>query len=805
MSELEKCLNARVEAGALTKEQAREALRLVRRFEAESLSEPAAIAKAAEELAHAANKARQQTALQILAVARVTEEAAAHPKGIAAGVASIFARDMWGMAGHSNVEARYKAVLGVLHAMFADGLDAYRSKVAGLSRDTIGLQRFVRELYGENTGDATARAAAQAWREATDYAVERFNAAGGDLRHKETWNLPQHWDAVRVKAAGQAAFRDYMLTAFHEGRLTIRDFDTGERVSAERAAEIIDQAWARIESGGLVDLVPGQAGGRKLANSRNQARAFEWTSADAWLDFNRRFGVGDAQIYDLLTGHLDGIARDIAQLEILGPNPQHTARVLIDTARKGGAREYEVHKLEAIWDHVSGAANSPVSEGIATFFRGVRAWLTSAQLGSAALSSVTDFATLRRTAAFNDIPAVRVMRQYLALLNPAHRADRVKAVRLGLIADAWAQRAAGATRHQAEVVGHELPGRIAEFVMRASGLTAHTQAGRWAFGMEYLGHLADLAKTKFDALPAGIRAGFARHGIDAAMWDRIRNGPMYEDAGVRFVWPEALAKTGDRADLEAASRLLELVNTEMDFAIPTPGALERAILIGKNRPGTLSGEFWRASAQYKTFPLTMMTMHLMRGLSSYRGGDRGRYLAAIALSTTVMGAFAMQLKEIAKGRDPRDMTDARFWGAAFMQGGGAGILGDFLYAGLSRADRSFYMTAIGGPTAGLVDDLARLTGANIAQTAEGRDSNFGAELARFVRMNTPGSSLWYARLAMDRLLWDRLQEMADPHYAARFARMETRALTEYGQEFWWRPGEAAPRRAPDLLATAPVR
>jgi hypothetical protein len=239
-----------------------------------------------------------------------------------------------------------------------------------------------------------------------------------------------------------------------------------------------------------------------------------------------------------------------------------------------------------------------------------------------------------------------------------------------------------------------------------------------------------------------------------------------------------------------------------------PGALERALLLGRTRPGTLSGEFLRATMQYKTFPISMMTRHLMRGIDAYQGGDVGRYMVATGVSLTVMGAAAMQLKAIANGRDPRDMTSPSFWGAAFFQGGGAGIFGDFLNSGLNRADRGFYMAAIGGPTAGLVDDLAKLTGANIsgAVNEPQKDQHFGAELARFAQRYTPGTSLWYSRLALDRMMWDRLHEMADPAHAARRAqRIEDRAMREANQRFWWGPGDRAPDRAPSIGAAIGAR
>ena len=796
---IKKCLDDRVKAGTLKRKQADDALKLIEAFEREnvkSMSAEQALATAAQQatdyMQRAALKKKQQTALQILAQDRVVSQAGAHKKGWYAGVAAVFARDIWGMAGYSSVEGRYKAVLGSMHAMFADGLDRFRTKMAGLSQDRLGLERFIREIYGENSGDATVRSAAEAWKSTTDYGVLRFNAAGGNITDRNNWRLPQEWDTAKVKARGQAAFEEYMLKAFNEGRLRIVDFDTGVAVDAVRAGQIISDAYTNISTNGVHRITPGQISRPSVANARTERRAFEWTGADAWLDFNREWGVGDAQIYDVLTGHLDGLARDIAKIEVLGPNPEHTARVLIDHARKNEVSGLKAHRLEAIWEHVEGRAQSPVSEFIATTGRTVRSWLTSAQLGAAALSSVSDFATIRAASAWNGLPTSKVIGRYASLMAPSNAEDRKLAVRLGMIAEGWTMRAAGAHRHQAEIVGKELPGKISEFVMRASGLQPHTQAGRWAFGMEFLGHLADNAGKDVADLDAPLQRAFANYGITDADWKAIR-GSILDHDGAKFIWPEEIGRSGKHADVQAASRLMEMVNTEMDYAVPTPGAIERSLLLGKSRPGSFVGEFVRSMAQYKTFPVTIMTTQLMRGISQIQAGDKGRYLVGTVASMTAMGALAMQLKDIAKGRDPRDMTDPKFWGAAFVQGGGAGIVGDFLYSGLNRADRSFYMTMIGGPTGGLMDDLARLTGTNISQAIEGEDTHFGKEMARFVRNNTPGSSLWYTRLIVDRMLWDHLQTLTDPNYAASFARMRQRSRDEFGQEYWWKPGTSNPR------------
>ena len=78
----------------------------------------------------------------------------------------------------------------------------------------------------------------------------------------------------------------------------------------------------------------------------------------------------------------------------------------------------------------------------------------------------------------------------------------------------------------------------------------------------------------------------------------------------------------------------------------------------------------------------------------------------------------------------------------------------------------------------------------------------GRELVRFLMANTPGSSLWYARVALDRILWDQMQKELDPDYRESFRAIERRARREFDQGYWWRPGDLAPEAAPDILNMA---
>jgi hypothetical protein len=246
---------------------------------------------------------------------------------------------------------------------------------------------------------------------------------------------------------------------------------------------------------------------------------------------------------------------------------------------------------------------------------------------------------------------------------------------------------------------------------------------------------------------------------------------------------------------EAADRLHEFMLSEMDYAVIMPDARVRAIVTqGQNR-GSIIGEIARSFTLYKQFPIAMISTHLARGASQIDALSKGRYLAELMLGLTVMGAIAVQTKDVLKGKDPGDMKDPGFWGRAFAQGGGAGIFGDFLQASESRFGKSFTST-LAGPVAGLVDDSVRLTAGNLWQVLHGQETRFAPEAVRFMRTYTPGSNAWYARLAMERLLWDQLLLATDPDAHQSFRRVMQNARRDYGVEYWWRPGDPVPERLP---------
>jgi hypothetical protein len=334
-------------------------------------------------------------------------------------------------------------------------------------------------------------------------------------------------------------------------------------------------------------------------------------------------------------------------------------------------------------------------------------------------------------------------------------------------------------------------------MIRAQGLTAWTELIKRTFSMEMMGHLADHAAHDMPSLATvnpALGRFLERHQFTPAEWDKIRASTPMDVNGAKFL---QTSEIGDRA-LE--DKLLGAVIEERGFAMLEPDARIRALTTGGIPQGNFVGELMRSVTLFKSFSMTMAATHVMRVATQGPLESRLWNGAAFILFTTMAGAASMQAKNIVYGKDAQAMNSASFWAQAGITGGGFGIYGDLINSTFSRTGRS--ITAdLGGPIGGMVEDLGRLSSAQVRKAYEGGDTTFGAELVKTARRYTPGT--FYTKLVVDRMIYDQLQMLADPDYRSSFHRMEKRLKDDTGQKFWFRPGKTSPDRAPDIGAAIP--
>lgn len=730
--------------------------------------------------------------------------------------------------GMSNVEYRWKGIKSQALGRLYDMLARHRANLMGEVRYKTELDDVVRAASGETVDSVNAREFADSWTQTAEWLRQRANAAGADIGKLDGWVVPHNHDAQTVGAVSVDKWIADILPALDLSKMIDRDL--GVPMTEAKAAAMLRDVYDTIVSEGWNKRTPGGMGEGSMASRGSEHRVLHFRNADAWLGYHEQYGSGT--IYDAMMGHVESMSRDIASMEILGPNPAATVKWMQDLIEKevktkGGLADRGVatidkYSIEKVWDEISGENRRAVRRGLALTGSTIRNWQTSTKLGSATLASMSDHATAMLTRRFNGLSVTREVSGYLKALNPADRSDAAFIRRMGVISDEFTGRMAGKGRmHLEDDMGgrlaaqggrkleaaNEVSRRIADGVLRASGLNAHTVAMREATGMEFLSTARTYAEHGWDKLPPPWRRFLDRNGIDAADWDVMRAAAPIEHRGADFLDLDALP-----APLR--DRFYEGMLEEIDFAVPTGGIYTRA-LVNVARPGTIPGELIRTGFQFKMFPVTVVAMHGRRAWDMASADARVRYGAAFLGSTFLMGALSVQLSELAKGRDPLPMQSREFGWKAMLKGGGLGIFGDLVNMGQNQYGQDFG-DIIKGPSWGSAQTLNTLRSAAWSSlTVDMADPDAvekaaklrGRAMRELLTREVPGGNLWYIRSGYERLVVDQLSSwISDGAYDDQFDKLDKRAADE-GNAYFIQPGEGLEGvRAPDLanaFAAAP--
>lgn len=847
------CLTAATVRGLLDEGKAKEAREMfddmVRELKEQGMSDQQAATKAAaqatERVGYQVERQKKLLVLgnsvrnRVLADMRAYRTPAGKESFADAAIAMI-ERDEYGTS--TSYSGKRAVVQGEAHKRMGDILEKFSPKKAGTVRPKAGMDNMLEEIFAQKsarmeretwrdtidgptplkTGDHAAKEMADAWKNTAEYLRERANLAGSDIKAREDWHVPISWDWARVSKMGKQGFTDYLLE--HANFARMFDPETGASMAGldiDGRRQALGKAFDTIKTQGYINM-DGPSGGGSLAQRMGESRFIQIKDAASWKEVNARLGSGT--VFDAMINHIDHMSQQIAMLETFGPNPEMMRRYIhaqvkmraadVDVANSGPAtashvaeQDKKLRVFDSMWGTINNQNSLLNGDWMGFTLAGTRNMLTSSALGSASLVAIPgDFLSVAMTKKFNKLDGSRFMRDYFKLMNPANVEDRKLAVRLGLIAEAATSIAYGQQRLLGQITGPQFTRRIADVVMRASLMTPHTQAGRWAFGMEFLGALADHAGKPFDEVP--FKGSLQRHGINAQEWEAIRKTPLYEERGATFLRPDDIVNNSKLPPSQArqlSDKVMEMVIGESRVAIQEPTIRARSALIGDSKPGTIIGELGRSAAMFKNFPVTMMMVHWRRNLlNASMGGSKFGYAAAFGLGLTAMGALSVQLRQVTQGKDPINMNPMKpegrkFWGSALLTGGGMGLWGDFLFKDVNRFGGGPAESAA-GPVVSFLGDTAKLTTGNMLELAQGKKTNFLPELLNYTKRYMPGGSTWYARTLLQREVFDQLQEMADPQAHEKWRKQSNEMRKDYGQSFYWRPGDALPSRGPNLGA-----
>jgi hypothetical protein len=597
-------------------------------------------------------------------------------------------------------------------------------------------------------------------------------------------------------------------------------------VIAQARRQWLEQIWLDIVSGYRKadgpdpDDLDGFRPPASVARQVSAERVLHFKDADAFMAYDGAYGGGS-----IFAGHIAFLARAAqteALLGVFGPAPEAAFKAdrarLTEVARAAGDVR-AMQKLAGPWpgyefDEIAGNSNRPASVRAATVGRFIRQWTQLAKLGGMIFSSVTDLGAGGQTLARVGIEHFKTLQAQmgaLASLTPSARQEAANLVGEGarvMAGDIAAQFIAPDANLGVLFKAQRLFYRVNVFGF----WQARMRAGAGAMIGRHLG--SNAAKT-FAGLPAALRTGLERYGVDAAGWEAVRGHAQPLD-GAPFLAPEAAGRVDDAAALawadqarlfrrgrggaddarrELQLRLQAFFTDTIDTAMTEPRARERAKLNRGIQAGTALGEALRLFMQFKSFPVAVLTRHVG---PAFETASKARLdnlapiapLAHFLFAMTMLGFVAMSAKDMARGMQPMPLTDPtgrtnldKIFLRAFIQGGGAGLYGDFILGDYDRMGRSA-IAALSGPSVGEAERVLKI----FTQLGKGEAGEAGAGAARFAVDNTPFANLFYLRPALNYLFLYQMQEALSPGYLER---MERRAFEDRGgQTYWLRPTAA---------------
>lgn len=702
------------------------------------------------------------------------------------------------MSGIQSIDSKARAIASIYRG---DLVDFYTNIKGGLGvfTDAELVQKIVRERFGDSTGDPLAKKISDKMGEVFEGMRERFNRSGGDIGKLDDWGLPQTHSLEKIVKAGKEAWVQKAESLINTSKYVHED---GSFYSQQEIRELLEYSFDTLSSNGANKTEIGRqsfGGNSKVTSRHSESRVLHFKDAESWMEYQAEFG--GMPFVDLVEAHVNGLSKDIALVENLGSSPKNSMRILMDAAeQKDWQKGIDANstgktrkRAQTMFDEFTGQ-NTPQSEVLANMGLAYRSMNVASMLGGTTLSSVTDQAMIAKTASIHGIAYRKTFGELISQLNPKNKEDRELAHSLGLATEEmlgsiarWSDDGLTSVHGKSQKLARVSSG-IASQVMRISGLNALTAASKVGFTKMLMEKYGRLSRSKsWDDLDALDRELMEKTGLSERAWEVMRladpvvdrKGNQLMSARSIYEIPDSdLTRFGDPQKVrdEIASQFQAHLLDEQGMAVVEAGLRERTWMSAGQKKGTGMGELVKSMLQFKSFPAAFLMRHGSRAMSMEKGTSKAAYGASLFAMTTLLGAMVVQLKELANGNDPSTMWDSddpqktmNFLTRSAIQGGGLSILGDILVAGTDTSGRSTSDFMV-GPLGSDAKAVLGLTVGNLTQYYDNKDTNAANEAYKLLKNKLPAQNLWYTKAAVNRLVFDEIQDVIAPGYREKYLR-----------------------------------
>lgn len=715
-----------------------------------------------------------------------------------------------------QTESRGNAIDGQAVGKMYEFVEKFRSKVGGNidktrmfgGKNNELVRQVVRSLHGDQVSKE-AKYFADMYKQGSDFIFDRKVRAGINIHKLENFGVPHRWDSNRLKRQGKQPFVRDAFSRLDRNRMVTPD---GTALDDANLTRILENAYNKL-TGGPTQSLPldgeflSRGGSKAIRTSEESSRVLHFKNGEDWLQMHDKYGSGD--IFENMLSEITRASKDIAIFENFGPNPQKVfdslqaeAKIKNQLAIERG-EDPSTKKLigtpSAMWKVLAGTETDLVNPKIAETMAGVRNFQSSAKLASAVLSNLTDqafaFQQMQRWGA----SYLGFVHKWFRQLRPGNVQDRQIAAEM-LMGLQWAYNGISAANRFGDV---DAIGRFsragkaaADFTIRTSGLSSLNRASRSAAGLEINSTIAKNAASNWETLNPKIKLGLQDRGITSSDWDVIRNTTTTVKGGAKYIDMQRLLEK----DSEISTKFTAIIHEVIRKAAPEPDLQARSIVTGGGAAkGSLAREATATFLQFKTFPITVMLQTLRDQMFDPRLASRTSRItdaAKLGLYATLIGGGVVQLKNIQAGKDFEDPFTLSFYFKSISQGGSLGVLADAVQIS-SESNKARVAEQLLPPAAGMAIDITTLLAGAGPAAIDGNYDKIAKQVINTIKNQTPGRT-FYTKLAIERLIYDQMEDMIRPDSYKDWQRYQRSLDNRTGQQFWWKPGELAPERPPEV-------
>ncbi len=654
-----------------------------------------------------------------------------------------------------------------------------------------------------STGIPEARKIADIVEKYSEEVRTTLNDLGADIPKLRDWITRQFHNSERIERAGavlsknnskvraehQEAWIDFILPLLDRKRTFFGDVDE---------KKILGEIWEKLSTGyfGVAEGLDSINGSKSLTDRASAQRILHFKDAEARHQYDITFG--SPRLIESVVIGIQSNARNIATMQRLGSRPEATfKKILKILSNNSKDKSLTIEKFKAEYSEMDGSvyqiASGKRSSIIANVGMFTRFLQSTGKLGFATISSFADIANYMLTARYQGRGLFTGLEESLKSLKGNKEALEVLNVTsnsiLGTVNQKFGSR--GDTTGTAA--------RLQSAFFKLNSLNWWVSSLKTGMQVGLSKHYGSSAAKNFDALSVAQKRILKLYKIDSKKWDMLRSMKSVADDNNTYITGENIESISDdlvnkyfgrnlserelrnfKRDLRLTWR--NLLNDQAAHAVPEPDGNVRAFMNQGQQRGTALGETLRLVGQFKQFPISIYKKVIERELRGYSPdefsstvGGKALSLGSLIMLTSMFGYIAMTTKDLLKGKSFRDMSKQENIISAFLQGGGLGIFGDFLFSEMKNQYGGSLAETLAGPGIGAASDLLE------AISTLDQPKKASIKFLKLIEGNTPFLNLYYTKSAYDYLIGYQIKELLDPGF---FNRMKRRAARNQGSQFF---------------------